>query len=527
MKKLNLHWIKDALPDWNLQGNIQDPPYSFRFSRPMFYDKCPDRFCSDILYVMYTKTLPRRDTVSPDISFLCIGRPDEAWQNGASNLLYTEEDASLMDLFNAITLTFFQYHDWQASLQDVINQHLPLQELAVRSSQYIENPMLVQGNNYRILFTYIPTPKNADSNYTFYTENYGYQKRDNSFLNMEELQQNVFNPFKQAADQSSEPQLYQNMAPYQDTPTLFYNVFIEKIQVARIYMDAALRPIRSSDYLALKVLGDYIAKYLENDPISSFTQPENLENTLNQLLSHTWIEEEKIEDILKNFSWKLDDTYVCFILKLHTINGTEASLDVAALNLASGVSDCCFTHFSESIVFICNLSQKKITRDELITQLVPYLRDSLLVASFSASFCNFKHLYHYYCQAVVTEELGIPRNPDLWYYRFEDYHMDYLLQKYTDSIYDGTVIPSGLKDLLDYDIKRGTNYAQLLRVYLDNDRNIAETIKKEYMHRNTFLYQIGKIHKIIHSTLEDPDERILYQLAFRILEHTGQAEKRM
>lgn len=58
--------------------------------------------------------------------------------------------------------------------------------------------------------------------------------------------------------------------------------------------------------------------------------------------------------------------------------------------------------------------------------------------------------------------------------------------------------------LTRYDQAFDCNLRDVLFTYLLNDRNIAETSKVLFMHRNTTIYKINKIKELIHRPLDDP-----------------------
>ena len=58
---------------------------------------------------------------------------------------------------------------------------------------------------------------------------------------------------------------------------------------------------------------------------------------------------------------------------------------------------------------------------------------------------------------------------------------------------------------MEYDQKKSKNYTHVLRVYLENNMNIAKTVSQLYLHRQTFLYQLDIIKNIIGINLDDKD----------------------
>ena len=167
---------------------------------------------------------------------------------------------------------------------------------------------------------------------------------------------------------------------------------------------------------------------------------------------------------------------------------------------------------------VFDLTQAGMTREQLLETLLPILRDNLLEAGISTTYDNFHQLHFFFKQAETARTLGVLKNPTYWYFCYEDYQVDDLLDKCLKDTIPDTLIPDGLKDLISHDKKKGTEYVELLRIYLESERNIAETIRRAYIHRNTFLYRIGRIEKILDMDLNDPQNRLILELAFAVLD---------
>ena len=73
-----------------------------------------------------------------------------------------------------------------------------------------------------------------------------------------------------------------------------------------------------------------------------------------------------------------------------------------------------------------------------------------------------------------------------------------------------------LAALEEYDRKHHAGYVETLQSYLKHNGSIQAVAGELYTHRNTVLYRIGNIKKIIGSNLETPEERLPYQIAFYI-----------
>ena len=58
----------------------------------------------------------------------------------------------------------------------------------------------------------------------------------------------------------------------------------------------------------------------------------------------------------------------------------------------------------------------------------------------------------------------------------------------------------------------------LLRTYPIHERNISQTAKLLYMHRNSVIYRISRIRELLNVNLDDPDIRLRLLISFKILE---------
>lgn len=70
-----------------------------------------------------------------------------------------------------------------------------------------------------------------------------------------------------------------------------------------------------------------------------------------------------------------------------------------------------------------------------------------------------------------------------------------------------------LKPLIDHDEKHDADYVETLKLYLENNGSIQAVADQMYTHRNTVIYRVNNIKKMLDSSLDSPDERLKYQIA--------------
>lgn len=74
-----------------------------------------------------------------------------------------------------------------------------------------------------------------------------------------------------------------------------------------------------------------------------------------------------------------------------------------------------------------------------------------------------------------------------------------------------------LMPLILYDRKHGSNYVEILEQYLLNNGSIQAVAKKMFMHRNTVIYKLGNIKKLLGTDFESADDRMRYMIACMLL----------
>ena len=70
-----------------------------------------------------------------------------------------------------------------------------------------------------------------------------------------------------------------------------------------------------------------------------------------------------------------------------------------------------------------------------------------------------------------------------------------------------------LQPLLTYDAKHNSNYVEVLEKYLEYNGSIQAVAEAMYTHRNTIIYRVANIKKLLGTELDTTEERFQYQMA--------------
>lgn len=119
-----------------------------------------------------------------------------------------------------------------------------------------------------------------------------------------------------------------------------------------------------------------------------------------------------------------------------------------------------------------------------------------------------------YKRAKAAVTMAFRKKKDLLYY--DEMGLYRLLFAVTDEALLKDMEETPLAVLDEYDRKHNSNYVETLEQYLKYNGSILAVSEAMFTHRNTVIYRIGNIKKLLGTNLESPEERLPYQIAFYI-----------
>lgn len=155
-------------------------------------------------------------------------------------------------------------------------------------------------------------------------------------------------------------------------------------------------------------------------------------------------------------------------------------------------------------------------RFQRIVELLPICGGT---ASFSSTFSSCADVHTAYWQAGVAMRYGNQQRPKDSVHFYKDYIVYHMIESYSDHLHFPLekMYFQRLSLLMDEKNYKSSNL-YLLRTYLINERNISQTAKLLYMHRNSVIYRIARIRDLLDVDLNDPEIRLRLLISFKILE---------
>ena len=125
---------------------------------------------------------------------------------------------------------------------------------------------------------------------------------------------------------------------------------------------------------------------------------------------------------------------------------------------------------------------------------------------------NNLHLSYRRAQAAVT--MAKRKKKELLH--FDDMGLFRLLYSVGDEKLLRQMSDEPLQPLIAYDKKHDSNYLETLELYLKYNGSIQAVAEAMFTHRNTVIYRITNIKKLLGTELDTTEERLVYQVAFYI-----------
>lgn len=133
------------------------------------------------------------------------------------------------------------------------------------------------------------------------------------------------------------------------------------------------------------------------------------------------------------------------------------------------------------------------------------------VGSCVSDISNLAISYH---RAEAAAKMAMRTKTELL--QFEEMGMYRLLYTCADEGLLRELRKETLEPLEAYDKKHNSNYVETLRYYLELDGSIQAMAREMYTHRNTIIYRVNNIKKLLGTDLSTPQERLPYQMALLI-----------
>ena len=176
-----------------------------------------------------------------------------------------------------------------------------------------------------------------------------------------------------------------------------------------------------------------------------------------------------------------------------------------------------FFYYASYFVVIMNAIGEKES-EEILESFADRIRvkmpDRKVYIGVSDQVKDIVNLHLAYKRARAAVEMAVKRGRGLQYFdRMGMYRMLYLIED-RELLRDLSDKP--LAPLIEYDKEHDGEYVATLESYLQCGGSIKAMSEELYIHRNTILYRMANIKKLLGCSLESPEDKLFYAIACMI-----------
>ena len=155
--------------------------------------------------------------------------------------------------------------------------------------------------------------------------------------------------------------------------------------------------------------------------------------------------------------------------------------------------------------------------DRFVKRLEVRMPDRKIWVGIGSPMEDLKNLHLAYRRAQAAVRMAARQDKNMvWFDEMGIYRM---LSLIPDPLLRREMGEDLLKPLLIHDKVHGTDYVQMLEIYLETGGSIKVVAEQTFTHRNTAIYRLGNIRKLLGNDLDSTEDRLRYQLACMLL-HT-------
>ncbi|MDR1531467.1 MAG: helix-turn-helix domain-containing protein [Clostridiales bacterium] len=431
--------------------------------------------------------------------FICVSEGQDILPEGdeTNSAVYIQNEHDPITLINCLLEIYNKYDAWDRSLKEVSLKNGKLLDMLRPSLPIFCNNLHIADNYLMpVLQTYYSeTPEDSKEDFTTKTAPI-------------EL---IVDIYEQTRDSL---EVHKNdKHPYYLPPIVRGGGY--GFMVRRLYRDgvhSGFLSIEETNAFRLfdKHLLDWLADYVEHIfPVDMHSSDNPLAGALSDMLKGETVNTNVVNWILLLNDMKITDTYQCLVLS-RTEDIAVKLIDYIFSNLTNAISIMRDKYF----VLFLNQTMRKggINESERLAALLTRLG---VRGGLSSSFSGLTNARLYFTQAKETLKIGMAAKAGSYLYEFKDYCCDYIVKSSSGELEPEMLYSDGFKRLIEFNKNVAFDVFETLKIYLDENMNAAKAAKRMFIQRNSFLYRLERIVKILGEDLQDPDVRFRINVYLR------------
>lgn len=407
----------------------------------------------------------------------------------------------LFDVYNA-------YNHWDQRLLTAILENAGIENFLKIAAENLKNPIALFDNSLTVIAT-AGSFLNSTAGTIWEKINIpGYPLAD--FFTLQEQQELSVKMLKQVED----PYLYHPVLDQRHTYASAH-IWVDQKLCGNLGQVDINAPFTEGQLQILWHITDRLTQFFKtNDAYIHIA--ENQTHFIQHLIEDQTVDEKNIAYHLKRFGLKRYDDYylLCFTCPLTSSSEIESMSFVKRINQYYNGS--IISVYEQQIILILSEAVYPIQSQEEQTRLAELLQKYEMNCGISICFHDFLQLRHYYVQSRFAAEVSLKNTKESQksFCFYEACYEDHLVDLLGRSVQLPVICDAEVLKLKKMGEEHEIELIHCLRVYLQHGKNLSSAAKELNLHRNTLIYRIDKIGRILQLDLSRLTEEKNFFLIF-------------
>lgn len=450
----------------------------------------------DVLYVVGAEDLEKVGRGNAACSFLIVDYPSDS-ELPELDGIYLNGKCGLPRLLNILNRIFQDYRQWEFAL--LYSDGIALDALLELSGAVLHMPLTIVNNEFHFI------AKNS-----LYASLF-----DSDTVDKDELDSIIWT--QEFQDCTHRKGVFHFYLKSEKKDLLCFNIVFSNRFYARVLGSVEDEAYGKVQEELFKRLADCVENIFSIQKVAPYPFMKSREfcSVVSEMLDGR----RPVDDsVLRRNGWCFADEYQITVFCCSRHFPIEEGDRYLYRQLTNIFTEGCILERNQDFVCVRNLTSAADRDDDFRERLAVFLREHVVKAGLSNIFRGTEDFGTHLVQAYDALKIGERKAPHFWYYNFEDYAFQYLLDQCVSSYSAEEVIAPELRKIMQMDKEKGTDLYSTLKIYLRSGCNASKTAEQLYIHRSSLMKRLNKIESATCINLENSDTRLYLELSYKLLD---------
>ncbi len=305
------------------------------------------------------------------------------------------------------------------------------------------------------------------------------------------------------------------------------NIVVDDYYYARLVVnvDQEKDKLSSGAEQLAEYLASVVVQMIRSGSLQMYrSQDDQLHLVCHNLIAGARTKAVELVEAVKAYGWEASHSYQVFCLEPYNAAGwdtqVENTMPTMTRKLEQMWRQSCAVFAGKKIMWVlnCTLSKDVAGASDLSGQLPVLLRENVFKAGASSEFQNISLLASALKEAEAALETGGKNDPSYWYYRFDDYRLNYMIDAIREKdIEPALLVHPAIPILIEHDKEHDSELSDTLKMLLKKHGNVTQAAEALFIHRTTLFRRMNQIKELTGIDLDKPDLMLELQLSYRLL----------